>query len=689
MSAISESSSRNSGLNSHLPIDQQESSALISTVTQVFSRGLPPGETELQIVKELMSRRDLKLLGTDQTKQVEEISSQIFSVPTQSKVDLSDVLLLERLKSKVRLKPDHMSLEFNQELFMFWKNDPEGFKDLFSDVKFASFLPILNILNISDIDERPLTNEMRDLRQYISGNPLLNQLSPYIDDIENNTKPYLQPSSLKFIAFAIGVCSHLSGEQVAVLLDSELCGPIFNSKKRPASYYSILDLIYNHKFYPVRYFLLLETIQIIKNVPVYLNILPYYKNIWTKVAALAFGSFFKHAQLEQVQDILQCINVEEFKDDYHFNRVLSFMEGLVHNKFYEEERPSGLVLQKLQEILSTPALRSKQKKGEVRESRMSRIMNALIAYECVCNLVGPDAMVDSIESGKDPKALLVDRFQSIFRLTGLPAIMTKYEQSFANFRDPLSIFIFRMRLNQLPSGKTNTEIRKCFDLYVMSVLEGTFKDLRYNKLMSKHLSKIFEGAEGEEARVAWMENRPAEYLYIDKNSVEAKAGLPSRYRIIETDDPDHLINIGTDVRNSCMRIDGDPEKNRYLVSYSLNGEVKAIGVMDGDKIIARSIIRCGWDSVNQRRVVLQELMYSNTTKKPILEGICEWADAKAKKMKAPLVAVEVGEGPQYDGKVMFFEGLVSITYCDASDRVEEGAFEVSNCHVLSHFVRND
>jgi hypothetical protein len=185
--------------------------------------------------------------------------------------------------------------------------------------------------------------------------------------------------------------------------------------------------------------------------------------------------------------------------------------------------------------------------------------------------------------------------------------------------------------------------------------------------------------------VKFMNNdlKDSEFLN-DLNSFIPTKTNASKYTIMETDDPQDLLLIGTEIRGSCQRVEGNPELNKCLLSYLMNGEIKAIAVKSGDKLVARSIIRLGWDPKTQRRVLLQERIYNNIAgNKEIEEAINRWAKDKAQEMGCPLVAADTsGDYPPYSGEVHFYKGFAPFTYSDASGGVHSSNFETKNAKVL-------
>lgn len=150
------------------------------------------------------------------------------------------------------------------------------------------------------------------------------------------------------------------------------------------------------------------------------------------------------------------------------------------------------------------------------------------------------------------------------------------------------------------------------------------------------------------------------------------------YFISETDDACDTLLIGKEIQGSCQRVDGVPHLNKGLLSYLMNGEIRAIVVKKEGKTVARSIIRLLWDIEKNKPVILLERIYSNYQDKKIEDMIIKWAQNKAKAMKLSLVTVEVEADKRslYKGAISFLGGYAPFTYCDALRGIKAGRFTI-------------
>ena len=89
------------------------------------------------------------------------------------------------------------------------------------------------------------------------------------------------------------------------------------------------------------------------------------------------------------------------------------------------------------------------------------------------------------------------------------------------------------------------------------------------------------------------------------------SGLPKAeaYKVIDTDDPNHFLLMGTEVLNSCQDIKGSASLNVGLLGYALDGKHRLALVCDPEgKILARSVLRLLLDAEG-KPVIFQKRMY--------------------------------------------------------------------------------
>ena len=86
-----------------------------------------------------------------------------------------------------------------------------------------------------------------------------------------------------------------------------------------------------------------------------------------------------------------------------------------------------------------------------------------------------------------------------------------------------------------------------------------------------------------------------------------------KYILVNTDDPIDLLNCGTESPGSCQDVNGDPQNNRGLLGYLMDGRNRLLAIKDAKTgvIAARTMMKVLWDPKEQKPVLLLERIYGN------------------------------------------------------------------------------
>jgi hypothetical protein len=111
------------------------------------------------------------------------------------------------------------------------------------------------------------------------------------------------------------------------------------------------------------------------------------------------------------------------------------------------------------------------------------------------------------------------------------------------------------------------------------------------------------------------------------------------WEVVDTDDPCDLLLLGTEVPGSCQRIDGDPNLNKCLLSYLMDGKNRAIVVKNkSGNIVARAILRILWDDVKKEPVLFQERSYPLVLDPLVERALNESFKRRAREIGLPLLS---------------------------------------------------
>jgi hypothetical protein len=150
------------------------------------------------------------------------------------------------------------------------------------------------------------------------------------------------------------------------------------------------------------------------------------------------------------------------------------------------------------------------------------------------------------------------------------------------------------------------------------------------------------------------------------------------YIVIDTDDPNHFLLMGTEVLNSCQDVKGSAGLNVGLLGYALDGKHRLALVCDPKgKILARSVLRLLIDAEG-KPVLFQERIYvadgnpaypqllrKMALKKAILLGVplvVSPADFEAEQAKPYTLSIEAKSKPVPYEYVDAVGGLRSYSY---------------------------
>lgn len=156
-------------------------------------------------------------------------------------------------------------------------------------------------------------------------------------------------------------------------------------------------------------------------------------------------------------------------------------------------------------------------------------------------------------------------------------------------------------------------------------------------------------------------------------------------------DSDHwedMLLMGTEVENSCQRINGVPHYNKCLISYIIDGKNKPMVVIDAKgKIIARSIMRILWDEKLNQPVLFMEKIYTKYLDPALRVLIMEGCKHKAKELGLTLVASlkdypKLNENKAYENPLESYVGPAPAEYVDALGGIQDSRYTITNSRIL-------
>ena len=292
-------------------------------------------------------------------------------------------------------------------------------------------------------------------------------------------------------------------------------------------------------------------------------------------------------QAEQLYGKIIKQSSNTFKDTKNAQVLIKVLTNVISNSPFTKKE-----LLALTEVLGK-ILGNEDRKQVIKELQM---------FNSILNVFGRQELLSCVENYADESAekFFLQKFQKALHLNFDGDFTEAYSETFGKFRHPHAIFTYLGSINQLPLGEKEV-VLNALATYVEGVLSGkdSFIKLRYNTDNGRfpHLEKIFK--EQPTIHESWLDKGKTIDLseYYNENK-EGKEG----YTIGESDDPEDLLQIGTEVTNSCQTLDGDPRLNKSLLGYILHGDVRPIVIKQDGRIVARSLLRLLWDETKKTAV---------------------------------------------------------------------------------------
>ncbi len=181
-------------------------------------------------------------------------------------------------------------------------------------------------------------------------------------------------------------------------------------------------------------------------------------------------------------------------------------------------------------------------------------------------------------------------------------------------------------------------------------------------------------------------------FYQDLKDVETLLRSPAQpneqeYRVVDTDDPNHFLLMGTEVLNSCQNVNGSVSLNVGLLGYALDGKHRLALVCDpaSGKILARTVLRLLVDTEG-KPVLFQERMYVADINPAYADLLRKLARKKADALGVPLVVSSSDfERETAEKYPLFIEAKdkpVPYEYVDALSGLQKGTYTIQDALLI-------
>jgi hypothetical protein len=178
----------------------------------------------------------------------------------------------------------------------------------------------------------------------------------------------------------------------------------------------------------------------------------------------------------------------------------------------------------------------------------------------------------------------------------------------------------------------------------------------------------------------------SEFLYEVRDMIQnlknpSKTPIDNNYRLVFHDDPLDLLYCGTDIIGSCQRIEGEPENNKGLLVYMVDGKNRLLAIKDSSgRIVSRTILRLLWDG--EQPVLYRERLYPGFLIPGHKEILNRFTVDLGVKLGLPVVCGD--EGESYGKHLQSFEGPAPYEYCDGAGGVKyKGRYTITKVFKMS------
>ncbi len=318
----------------------------------------------------------------------------------------------------------------------------------------------------------------------------------------------------------------------------------------------------------------------------------------------------------------------------------------------------------LEVVLSDPE-KGKLERAPAYQKRLEEHrMNQEVCFAAIPLLIS-FGRYDALRNNADTKTL-IEKWNAESGIFGLQSTeeIKKFDSIFRQSkRYPNGLLIYASGLQQLREVEKEAMNRVLRQL-IISVLDGTFPQIRYEVTKNPHLKTISE-------------SNPT-LLEKWKKSLLPQFEIPEGLVVEDTDQWEDLMLLGNEMVDSCQDIASDSEKNKCLMAYILDGKNRAIVVKDKKgKIIARSVLRILWDPDKKKPVLFMEKIYrtKNQDASVVNALVVKLCEQKARFMNLPLVACHgdyLDSSSLYPGKLEALGGPVPFEYADAAGGAQAG-----------------
>ena len=226
---------------------------------------------------------------------------------------------------------------------------------------------------------------------------------------------------------------------------------------------------------------------------------------------------------------------------------------------------------------------------------------------------------------------------TISKLFDIPTNITDYyyQPNIANQYLPGLILIYYQKIQQLPLVD-KLLVGRAFNDYINLILTkqaAAYYQIRYQNHYNQHLHNIFTKA--PELKTTWHIGDEEDFHALTGNSETRN------WKILDTDNYWLMFTAGTHTKDIAQNIYGNPNNNKCLVGYLLNGDYRMIVVKNQHQLIVAKCMLNLLDVADENQPVLfMEQIYPINIGNHIKQAIEQFAISRAKRLGLSLLTIE-------------------------------------------------
>lgn len=307
-------------------------------------------------------------------------------------------------------------------------------------------------------------------------------------------------------------------------------------------------------------------------------------------------------------------------------------------------------------------------------------MKQAIFLTTICNM-GMGKLVENLDSFEKAREQMKISFIQSFDLQSINDLDKKYNDTLETLRNPSALLTYQSTLFKGLSKIEYNGLHPLLSQFVKGIIEGTYPHIRYQS--SEHLTTVFKGHRKLFSEWKKGEKIKAKDLY--QAAPNAKERYNPEWEVIDTDNAEDMLLMGTEVQKSCQKITYEASKSKCLINYIMDGKNRLIAVKDSDgRLIGRCVIRILWDPVAKKSVVFRETLYVNNNNPNVVALIQAMCIRRAEAFGQTLVTTDLIHpevGIRYPSELKSLS-MRSSEYVDALQGIQDFPYAIQGAKVI-------